>query len=86
MDKAKGEKIQSVQFIPPAIDPTQPDIDYIRAQVQKALVAASQPTPAPTPTATPVKKKKKPTADAGRRAKPIVAGEAMNVEDTCRYS
>jgi LCP family protein required for cell wall assembly len=85
VDKAKSEKIKSVQFIPPAIDPTQPDIIFIRAQVQKALIAASQPTPAPTPTATPVKKKKKPTATPGA-PKPIVAGEAMNFDDTCRYS
>jgi LCP family protein required for cell wall assembly len=84
VDKAKGEKIKSVQFIPPAIDPTAPDIAYIRAQVQKALAAANAPTP--TPTATPVKKKKTPTATPSVGPKPIVAGEAMNVDDTCRYS
>ena len=84
VNKAKGEKIKSVQFIPPAIDPTQPDVTFIRAQVQKALEAANQPTP--TPTATPVKKKKKPSASPGAGSKPIVAGEAMNVDDTCRYS
>jgi anionic cell wall polymer biosynthesis LytR-Cps2A-Psr (LCP) family protein len=84
VDKAKSEKIKSVQFVPPAIDPTSPDIAFIRAQVQKALAAANE--PAPTPTATPVKKKKKPTPTPSGGAKPIVAGEAMNVDDTCRYS
>ncbi len=72
VDKAKGEKIKSVQFIPPAIDPTQPDIVFIRAQVQKALVAASQPTPAPTPPHPGQEEEKAhrgggPEADRGRR-------------------
>ncbi|HUR74975.1 MAG TPA: LCP family protein [Sporichthya sp.] len=84
VDKAKSEKIQSVQFIPPAIDPTQPDVNYIRAQVQKALAAANNPTPTPSPT--PVKKKKKPAATPSTGPKPVVAGEAMSVDDTCRYS
>jgi len=89
VDGAKKSKITSVQFIPPAIDPTAPDVNYIRAQVQKALADADKPTPTPKPSPTPVKKKKgkKPTpTPLPTGAANIVAGEGMSLDDTCQYS
>ncbi len=84
--EAKNQKMKSVQFIPPAIDPASPDLNFIRAQVQKALLAsaAADPTPAPSPSATPKKKKKKATPTPGPTS--VIAGEAMSIDDTCRYS
>ncbi|HUR74976.1 MAG TPA: LCP family protein [Sporichthya sp.] len=86
--EAKSQKMTSVQFIPPAIDPAAPDLNYIRAQVQKALLDAANPNPTPTPTATPKKKKKKPTASAtpSMAADNVVPGESVSIDDTCRYS
>jgi LCP family protein required for cell wall assembly len=87
---AKNAKITSVQFIPPAVDPSRPDLAYIRAQVQKALADAEKPeaTPTPKPTTT-VKKKKKPGVTPTPTPVPgqnIVAGESQGLDDTCRYS
>jgi len=87
---AKNQKMKSVQFIPPAINPSAPDLVYIRAQVQKALADAEKPdpTPSPKPSTTP-KKKKKPAVAATPTPVPgknIVAGEPMSLDDTCRYS
>lgn len=84
--EAKSQPMKSVQFIPPAIDPAAPDLTFIRAQVQKALAesALPDPTPAPAPAETPKKKKKKPTpTPAGTK---VIPGEAMSIDDTCRYS
>ncbi|WP_019872743.1 LCP family protein [Sporichthya polymorpha] len=85
VDEAKNQKMTSVQFIPPAINPAAPDLNFIRAQVQKALLAAEQPdpTPAPKPSATPKKKKKATPTPAAIKATP---GEATALDDTCRYS
>jgi LCP family protein required for cell wall assembly len=87
---AKNQKIRSVQFIPPAVNPANPDLAYIRAQVQKALAEAAQPDPTPTPkpSVTPKKKKaKKPSASPTPvPGKNIVAGEPMSLDDTCQYS
>jgi LCP family protein required for cell wall assembly len=90
VDKAKSQKMKSVQFIPPAINPAAPDLNFIRAQVQKALLEAEKPDPTPTPTPTtgPKKKKKKPTASATPTlaSDNVVPGESVSVDDTCRYS
>ncbi len=89
VDKAKSQKIKSVQFIPPAIDPAAPDLTFIRAQVQKALLEAEKPDPTPTPTpTTKPKKKKKPTASATptMASDNVVPGESVSIDDTCRYS
>lgn len=89
VDKAKSQKIKSVQFIPPAINPAAPDLNFIRAQVQKALLEAEQPDPSPTPTpadGTKKKKKKKPAATPAPGSANVVAGESVSIDDTCRYS
>ncbi|MBA3742825.1 LCP family protein [Sporichthya sp.] len=88
VSEAKNQKMTSVQFIPPAIDPAAPDIEYIRAQVQKALLDSEKPTPTPTPSETPKKKKKKPTASAtpSLSADNVVPGESVSIDDTCKYS
>lgn len=87
--KTKNEKLISVQFVPPAIDPAAPDLAYIRAAVTTALAKASAPTVKVTPSATPTtkkKKKKKPTVSATPTKRPIAAGQAANLDDTCQYS
>ncbi len=87
--KAKNQKMMSVQFSPPAIDAANPDLVYIRAQVQQALAKAAAATvsatatPAAAAKAT-VKKKKKATPKRSQVA--VVPGESMNLDDTCRYS
>jgi anionic cell wall polymer biosynthesis LytR-Cps2A-Psr (LCP) family protein len=88
VDKAKSQKIKSVQFIPPAINPAAPDLNYIRGQVQKALAEADLPDPTPTPKASdaPKKKKKKPTGTPVPASANVRPGEAVSVDDTCRYS
>ena len=90
VDDAKNQKMTSVQFIPPAINPSRPDLTYIRGQVQKALVDADKPDPTPTPKpSTTPKKKKKPSTSATPTPVPgknITAGEAQGLDDTCRYS
>jgi polyisoprenyl-teichoic acid--peptidoglycan teichoic acid transferase len=89
VDKAKSQKIKSVQFIPPAINPAAPDLNFIRAQVQKALLEAEQPDPSPTPTpadGTKKKKKKKPAATPAPGSANVVPGESVSIDDTCRYS
>ena len=87
VDKAKAQKIKSVQFIPPAINPAAPDLNFIRAQVQKALAEAVLPDPTPTPTASDAqkKKKKKPTGTPVPPSANVRPGEAVSVDDTCRY-
>ncbi len=93
LPKAKDQKLMSVQFSPPAIDSANPDITYIRAQVQLALTKANASIAAtPKPTAKPpaavttktTKKKKKKAPKPTKVA--VVPGESMNLDDTCRYS
>ena len=88
VSEAKNQKMTSVQFIPPAINPAAPDIEYIRAQVQKALLDSETATPTPTPAETPKKKKKKPSASAtpSLSSDNVVPGESVSIDDTCKYS
>ena len=43
--KAKGQAVNDIEFVPPAIDPAAPDYDYIRSTVAAALAPAA-PAPA----------------------------------------
>jgi LCP family protein required for cell wall assembly len=44
--KAKSERISSVQFVPPLINPARPDYRVVRAKVEAAIDAAERPTSA----------------------------------------
>jgi len=48
--KARGQKVTSVQFVPPLIAPAHPDFGVVRARVRSAIDAAERP-PAPKPSA-----------------------------------
>ncbi len=48
--KAKSERISSVAFVPPLVDPAYPDFDKIRDRVDEALIA-SRAAAAPSPAA-----------------------------------
>lgn len=89
VSEAKNQKMTSVQFVPPAINPAAPDLTFIRAQVEKALEESDRPTASPTPTPAEIpkkKKKKKPTPTPGLAKDNVVAGESVSIDDTCRYS
>jgi hypothetical protein len=49
--RAKSQKISSVQFVPPLINPARPDMGLIRTKVSSAITA-SEKAPAATSTAT----------------------------------
>ncbi len=105
--KTKASKVTSVQFNPPLMDPSNPDILAMRARVQRAITKSETPTsvktatPAPTSTKAPkkltakqkkeaakkAKKKaeKKAAADAAALATAKANGDAIAVDDTCRY-
>jgi hypothetical protein len=48
--KARGQKVTSVQFVPPLITPAHPDFGVVRTRVRSAIAAAERP-PAPKPSA-----------------------------------
>jgi len=46
--RAKSQRISSVQFVPPLIDPARPDLGVVRARVAAALEASRHPSAAPS--------------------------------------
>jgi LCP family protein required for cell wall assembly len=62
--KARGQKVTSVQFVPPLIAPARPDLDLVRQRVDKAIAAAERP---PAPKASP---KPSPSPSAGAAEEP----------------
>jgi hypothetical protein len=75
---ARSQPLTSVQFVPPLVDPAQPDDAAIRAEVQRALRTSQSPepstsAPAPSPSASP----------AGGGLADGIVPKASNVQAVC---
>jgi hypothetical protein len=66
--KARGQRVTSVQFVPPLIVPARPDLRLLRERVDRAIAAAEKP-PAPEP-----------SAKASAKASPSAKGEGEPAE------
>lgn len=62
--RARGQKVTSVQFVPPLIAPAHPDLGVVRARVRSAIATAERP-PAPKPSASPRSGPDKPAPSPG---------------------
>jgi LCP family protein required for cell wall assembly len=81
--RARGQKVTSVQFVPPLIAPARPDLRLVRERVQRAIDAAQRP-PAPKPSASAAdgkaeEKKAKPEPSAS----PGTSTDGDDVREVC---
>ena len=87
--KTKASKVTSVQFNPPLINPSNPDIEAIRARVAAAINKSEAP-PTPKPAAAAVHKTKKKKKAASTTATPpapaTAGGDPVAIDDACKYS
>jgi anionic cell wall polymer biosynthesis LytR-Cps2A-Psr (LCP) family protein len=85
--KTKNSSITSVTFTNQVIDSSNPDIAYIRANVQQAIAKSNAIKAAPSATASP-KATKKPTKKPTTTPKPAPAapGQPVELADTCSYT
>jgi hypothetical protein len=75
--KVKGQRVTSVQFVPPLITPAHPDYQMIHTTVTRTLEAAARPAPSPTVSAvTPA------PSSSSTAARPPAAGGSTVVTTT----
>jgi LCP family protein required for cell wall assembly len=73
--KAKGQKVTSVQFVPPLVVPKHPDFSVMRTLVANAIATAEKPPSTASPSASASTSHSTSSAGGSSTAKPSTSGE-----------